>query len=258
MPTANQMAFVKGCRISDAIGLAQKFTQAFNCKSTSRQACITIDFAKAFDTIRWDAIDVVMELMGVDQTFRQLITTCVSTASVSALVEGSPTKTINLQKGLRQGDPLSPFLFVMVIEYLTRLVKGAVRYRKLVLYTIGGVQIESYLAFAGDATFFCRASSKSLMTLKEVLTEFESFSGLRINAGKSSVILSKRVVDRAEMAAILGFQLKDLPIKYLGTPLTGKLIKYRDSDGLLVELKSILTRWSLKKLSYMGRIQLVE
>lgn len=130
----------------------------------------------------------------------------------------------------------------MVIEYLTRLVKRAVGDRKLELYSIGGAQIENHLAFANDVTFFYRASSKSLTALKEVLAEFKAFSGLRINAGKSSVILSKRVTDKAEMAAILGFQLKELPIKYLGTPLTGKLIRYKDCDDLLAELRSILTR----------------
>lgn len=130
----------------------------------------------------------------------------------------------------------------MVIEYLTRLVKRAVGDRKLELYSIGGAQIENHLAFANDVTFFYRASSKSLTDLKEVLAEFKAFSGLRINAGKSSVILSKRVTDKAEMAAILGFQLKELPIKYLGTPLTGKLIRYKDCDDLLAELRSILTR----------------
>lgn len=60
------------------------------------------------------------------------------------------------------------------------------------------------------------------------------------------------------MAAILGFQLKELPIRYLGTPLTGKQIKHMGCDRLLAELRSILTRWSTKKLSYMGRIQLVD
>lgn len=219
---------------------------------------ITIDFAKAFDTIRWDAIEVVMELMGIDLTFLQLVMACVSSASVSALVEGSPTQVVKLSKGLRQGDPLSPLLFVMVIEYLSKLVTRAVKDRKVELYTIGGAQIESHLAFADDITFFCRASIKSLTSLREVLAEFEEFSGLRINPRKSSIIFSKRVTDKAQLASILGFQIKDLPIKYFGVPLTGKAIRFSDCDGLLAELKNILTRWSSKKLSYMGRIQLVE
>lgn len=58
-----------GRRIPDVIGLAQEFTNSFNCKSTSRRTCITIDFSKAFDTLRWDAIDATMELMGIDETF---------------------------------------------------------------------------------------------------------------------------------------------------------------------------------------------
>lgn len=171
--------------------------------------------------------------MGIDFTFRQLVMTCVSTASVSALVEGSPTQVVKLNKGLRQNDPLSPLLFVMVIEYLSRLVTRVVRDRKVKLYTIGGVQIESHLTFADDITFFCRASIKSLTSLREVLAEFEEFSVLRINAEKSSIILSKRVSDKAQITSILGFQLKELPIKYLGVPLTGKAIRFSDCDGLL-------------------------
>lgn len=89
--------------------------------------------------------------------------------------------------------------------------------------------------------------------------EFESFSGLKINPGKCYAIFSKRVTDKVQLAAILRFQLKELPIKYLGTPLTGKLIRYRDCDGMLAELRNIITRWSSKRLSYiMGRIQLVD
>lgn len=165
---------------------------------------------------------------------------------------------MRLQRGLGQGDPLSSFLFVSVIEYLSKLVKRAVGERKFELYTIGGAHIESHLAYADDVTFFCSATTKSLTALREILTEFEGFSGLKINASKSSIIFSKRVTDETNMAAILGFQIKQLPIKYLGTPLTGKLIRFRDCDGLLAELSNILTRWSSKKLSYMGRIQLVE
>lgn len=125
------------------------------------------------------------------------------------------------------------------------------------LYKSGGVAVESHLAYADDVTFFCRASTKALTVLKGILDEFEAFSGLRINAGKSSVIFSKRVDNKSQLAAILGFQINELPIRYLGTPLTGRLIKYRDCDSMLAELRNFITRWSTKRLSCMGRIQLV-
>lgn len=109
--------------------------------------------------------------------------------------------------------------------------------------------MESHLAFADDIVFFCRASSKSIRALHEVLDEFSSFSGLQINVEKSLAIFSKRVTDKVELAAMLGFQVGELPIKYLGTPLTGKMVRYKDCDKLLAELRCLLTRWSEKKLS---------
>lgn len=84
------------------------------------------------------------------------------------------------------------------------------------------------------------------------MREFTIFSGLNISREKSHAIFSKRVEDKHELAAILGYQVKELPIRYLRTPLTGKLIRYKDCDGLLAELRNILTRWSGKKLSYAG------
>lgn len=96
--------------------------------------------------------------------------------------------------------------------------------------------------------------SKSFRALQEVLTKF---SGLTIKCDKNFAVFSKRVNDREEFASILGFQVKELPIRYLGTPLTGKLVRHIrieiDCDGVLAELSGILTRWSTKKLSYMDK-----
>lgn len=118
--------------------------------------------------------------------------------------------------------------------------------------------MESHLAFADVVAFFCRASTKSIRALCEVLDEFTAFLGFNINSEKSFAIFSKRVPDKVKLARILEFQVKELPIKCLGTPITGKLIRYIDCDGLLAELRNSLIRWSKKKLSYMGRIQLVD
>lgn len=220
----NQTTFIKGRRISDAITLAQEFVQSYNCKSTSRRALVAIDLTKAFDTIRWDAIEVSHDLLGIDQTFIQLVMACVKSTSVSTLVEGSPTVIIKQRRGLRQGDPLSPLLFMVVIDYLSRLVHQATTNRKLELYSTGGIPVESHLAFADDVAFFCRASVKSFKAIKDLLEEFSTFSGLEINPQKSFVVFSKHVNDGNALAGILGFQTKELPVRYLGTPLTGSLV----------------------------------
>lgn len=134
----NQTAFIKSRKITDAIGLAQEFTQSYNCKSTSRRASITIDFSKAFDTLRWDAIKAAMELLGIDGSFKAMVMSYITTSSISTLVEGSLTIIVKPKRGLRQGDPLSPLPFVIVIDYLSRLVKQAVNSRKIELYMSGG------------------------------------------------------------------------------------------------------------------------
>lgn len=88
--------------------------------------------------------------------------------------------------------------------------------------------VESHLAFADDVVFFCQASHKSIRVLRGVLDKFSEFSGFKINCEKSFIIFSKRVTDKSDLIAIFGFQSAELPIKYLGTPLTGKSVRYRD------------------------------
>lgn len=145
------------------------------------------------------------------------------------------------------------------MAFATRLMKQATTNRKIELYTSGGVIVENHLVLADDVVFFCHASHRSIRALREVLDEFTMFLGLKINCEKSCAIFSKRVTDRAKLAVILGFQVSELPVKYLGTPLTDKSIRYKDCDALLAELRTLLTRWSGKKLSYMGRVvQLVD
>lgn len=89
------------------------------------------------------------------------------------LIEWSPTGIIKEGRGIRQGDSLSPLLFIIVIEYLSRLIQNVVDGRRMDLYTLGGVRVESLLAFADDIVFFIRASTKSFRTLKELLDETE-------------------------------------------------------------------------------------
>lgn len=86
---------------------------------------MTIGFKKTFDTIRWDAIDIIIELLEFDGIFREMIMTCLHSASFSMLEEGSPTELFIAQR-VMIGDPLSPLLFILVMDYLTRLIEKAV------------------------------------------------------------------------------------------------------------------------------------
>lgn len=97
--------------------------------------------------------------------------------------------------------------------------------------------VEPQLGFEDNLIFFCQHHiSKSLTTIKGILCEFTQFMCLQFNCGKSFVTFSKRVNDGDELAGILGFQLKSLPIMYLGVPLTCKSISHKDCHDLISDL----------------------
>lgn len=107
---------------------------------------------------------------------------------------------------------------------------------KLELYSNGGVDVEPILAFVDDIALFCRASTKSISMVKSILDDFSEFSGLQVNNSKSQIVISKRGHNSMTLAAIMGFQVKHLPTKYLGTPIMSKSISQKECTSLVVEL----------------------
>lgn len=212
--------------------------QGFSCRSTSKRTCITIEFRKVFETLQWDAIyNYMMELFGYNDSFRKKVMDGLCPKLILfSIIEGFPTEVFQAQRGIKQGDPLSPLLFVMAIEYLSQLTKKVVEEKKLQSYMNGGATIEPQLAFADDITFFSRASIKSFNAINDILEEFIGFIGLQVNRARSYAAFSRKVHDGNFLSKILGFQVKSLPVKYLGIPLTGKSISHKDYDCLIAQL----------------------
>lgn len=117
-----------------------------------------LDFSKAYDCVRWDFLDIVMSHMGFGLKWRNWIAECVSTARAAVLVNGSVTNEFRLWRGLRQGDPLSPYLFIMVTEVLHLMLEKA----ELVglIYGISNILMDqsiSHLQFVDDIILFLKA-----------------------------------------------------------------------------------------------------
>nr|GEV94539.1 putative RNA-directed DNA polymerase, eukaryota, reverse transcriptase zinc-binding domain protein [Tanacetum cinerariifolium] len=150
-----------------------------------------VDFEKAFDSIRWDFLDAVLKNFGFGVKWCNWIQSCLSSSRGSILVNGSPTKEFDFHKGLKQGDPLSPFLFILVMESLHlsfQRVVDAGMYK--------GVQLNSSLSlshmfYTDDAIFMGEWCDNNINILTLVLDCFHRASGLKINMSKSKIMGSK-------------------------------------------------------------------
>ncbi|XP_015969771.1 uncharacterized protein LOC107493198 [Arachis duranensis] len=121
--------------------------------------------------------------------WRGWIKECVCSATMSVLINGSPSKPFKMEKGLRKGDPLSPFLFVLVVDVLHRMIGEAVRNGCISLLLVGRDNIElSHLQFADDTILFCPPEEETIRNYQSLLRCFELMSRLSINFEKSSFI----------------------------------------------------------------------
>ena len=113
---------------------------------------------------------------------------CLSSVSYAILVNGSAKGWVKASRGLRQGDPLSPFLFSLVADVLSRMLKRAEERNMMECFRVGRNRIRvSHLQFADDTIFFSNSREEELQTLKSLLLVFGHISGLKVNLNKSSI-----------------------------------------------------------------------
>ncbi|XP_062175976.1 uncharacterized protein LOC133881026 [Alnus glutinosa] len=185
---------------------------------------------------------------------------CVSTVTYAVLVNGSPCGKIVPSRGLRQGDPLSPYLFLLVVEGLSAMLVKAEHDRLLtgVPISVRGVHL-THLFFADDSLLFCRANSDEWGNLMKVLEAYEAASGQKINIEKSSIFFSSNT--GAEFRALIsaaGFAPSSCFEKYLGLPILVGRSKMRSFEGILSRVRKKVDGWKEKFLSQAGKEILIK
>ena len=180
-----------------------------------------LDMSKAFNRVEWCFIKGVMEKLGFSSKWIDLVMRCISLVSYSILINGTACGNIIPTRGLRQGDPLSPTLFLICTEGLYALINRFVWNQLLTGISIcRGCPRVTHFLFAGDSILFCKASVEESRVLKNILQQYEDSSGQKINTDKSSIFFSPNTSQetKEEILTYLGPMQDTRHTKYLGLP----------------------------------------
>lgn len=256
----SQAAFVGGRKIGDNILLCQELVHTYSRSSTKGKRCtLKVDLMKAYDTLNWNFLLIVMQALGYPPTLINWIKECITTPRFSLIMNGELVGFFSSTRGLRQGDPISPYLFVIAMEVLSRLLSRMATHPDFKFHWRCSKMNLTHLCFADDLMIFCHGDIHSLNLVKNVLCKFEEWSGLKANPLKSNIFLGGvSTEERKELVDVLNFQEGTLPIKYLGVPLISAKLSYGDCKPLIDRILARISSWRSRFLSYAGRLTLVK
>ncbi|KAK1293023.1 hypothetical protein QJS10_CPB17g01017 [Acorus calamus] len=222
--------------------------------SPKGRVCVKVDLRKAFDSVRWSFVKEVMKGLSFPPLIIELIMQCIQTPSFSVLINGSPHGFFNSNCGLRQGDPLSPILFVLTMQVLTNSIDRVVSTGAMGHF-LRPELIVSHLCFADDLILFSDDSTSSALGIQQLLNDFSQASGLQINLQKSQVFLS---FPDSSFSTENGISSASLLVKYLGIPLFASGLSHSLCLPLVDKVHCQLQSWSGLLLSKARKLELLK
>eukprot|EP00253_Pinus_taeda_P004733 PITA_04733 len=220
---------------------------------------LKIDLSKAFDSISWEYTQKILRAFGFASSWIRWISSLISSMFFSILINGVPSSTFRPSRGIKQGDPLSPFLLVIMAEGLGRSINSAILSRNLKGITLHQAPTISHQQFVDDNMIFGHSSVQEAHTLNALLDNFSKASGVLINKVKSQIFFfNTHPTTQREIARILGFSIASLPSKYLGVPLIASALKHSSWTNLLEKLEAKLFLWTHHALNMSSRQVLIK
>jgi hypothetical protein len=257
-----QTGFIPGRSIHENIVVAQEVVHSMQRVSGARgYFAIKVDLAKAYDMLRWDFIHSTLQEIGLPLNMVRVIMQGISSVKTNVNWHGSRAPYFSPNRGIRQGDPMSPYIFVICMDKLSHLISQSVNKGEWKGIKAGrsGPTI-SHLMFADDLLLFGEANGDQMNCVMRVLNEFCNISGQKVSIEKTSILFSKNVTleTRATLQLISGFRVTSSLGKYLGVPLNGKAPKREDFHYIITRLQNKLATWKASNLSFAGRVTLAK
>ncbi|CAM8914180.1 unnamed protein product [Rhodiola kirilowii] len=259
----SQSAFIKGRVISDNVVVAHEISHYLKSRNDDKNfyASIKVDMSKAYDRVEWLFLERLLLKLGFADKWVSRVMLCVNSVSYQVKVNNKLSKVIKPERGLRQGDPLSPYLFLFCTELLNFKLQKALANR-----IISGIQIcrkapiVTHLLFADDSIFFVRAEKEEINCLKNVLRQYEGVSGQRINFEKSEVCFSRNTPADVRWQVCNSFCIRQVPChsRYLGMPLVVGQRKTEVFKSIVEKIWRKVKDWKSRLLSAAGREVLVK
>ncbi|GJZ40645.1 protein LAZ1 [Tanacetum coccineum] len=254
----NQSAFVLGRRISDNILLTQELMHNYHRDRGPPRCALKVDIQKAYDTVDWRILGFILKCFGFHHTMITWIMACVTSPSFSISINGGIHGFFKGKRGLRQGDPLSPYLFTLVMEILTLILQRRMRLSDSFRYHKHCEDLQLInLCFADDLFLFARGEVESAKVIMESLDDFKQVSGLVLSIPKSTTYFCN-VLNHVKIFIlnIMPFSEGDLPVIYMGVPLISSRLLNKDCKILVEKARNRIGDWKNKSLSFAGRLQL--
>ena len=180
-----------------------------------------LDMSKAYDRVEWHNLESVMVKMGFSDHWVKFLMLCIKTISYSILVNGKPKGMITPTRVIRQGDPLSPFLFLLCTEGLHGLITQATTQGDIKGYSLcrNGPRL-THLLFADESLLFCRATIQECQKILDILEVYGSCSGQQINRNKTTIFFSKATNEDTQNHIKMALGVPEIIQyeKYLGFP----------------------------------------
>jgi hypothetical protein len=253
----NQSAFIRGRQIHENFRTVQLTCKWLHGRRHPAML-LKVDLSKAFDTVAWPFLLETLAHIGFPLRWRDWLSTLLGTSSTRVLVNGRPGRRIHHARGLRQGDPLSPLLFVIVMDVLNALILEADR--RAALHPLpGNVITHRASVYADDLVIFLSPEVDDFVCMRQILDLFAGASGLSCNVDKCTITPIHCTAGQIQdVLEVFPCAVQEFPARYLGAPLSVSRLR-RGQEQLIVDtISARIPTWKAGLLNAAGRTTLTQ